>query len=193
MPAGRRLFKSSFFYPEFGFVYGEKGAGFGLVMNTNKVSWRKRRQLMNPAFHRKCLKDFMGNFNNVCDIFMTSMAAVVDAGKPTSMNAIKREQIDAARFLKKFASDCTTTRMKDIAAVPDDLSSLLIKNGSLTLDDIIDDHSKSHVEAKFLNEIKEMLGGHDYVEFDDLAKLKYLGQVLEEGLRKYPVAPLLEC
>ena len=54
-------------------------------------------------------------------------------------NAIKIEQIDAARFLKKFASDCTTTRMKDIAAVPDDLSSLLIKNGSLTLDDIIDE------------------------------------------------------
>jgi cholesterol 24(S)-hydroxylase len=34
-----------------------------------------------------------------------------------------------------------------------------------------------------------VLGGRDYVEFDDLAKLKYLGQVLEEALRKYPVAP----
>jgi cholesterol 24(S)-hydroxylase len=57
-------------------------------------------------------------------------------------NAIKREQMDAARFLRKFASDCTTTRMKDIAddkAVPDDLLSLLIKDGSLTLDDIIDE------------------------------------------------------
>jgi cholesterol 24(S)-hydroxylase len=57
-------------------------------------------------------------------------------------NAIKREQMDAARFLRKFASDCTTTRMKDIAddkAVPGDLLSLLIKDGSLTLDDIIDE------------------------------------------------------
>jgi cytochrome P450 len=42
-------------------------------MNTNEASWRKRRQLMNPAFHRKCLKDFMGNFNNVCDMFMTRL------------------------------------------------------------------------------------------------------------------------
>jgi cholesterol 24(S)-hydroxylase len=54
-------------------------------MNTNEASWRKRRQLMNPAFHRKCLKDFMGNFNNVCDMFMTRLDRVVDAGKPTSM------------------------------------------------------------------------------------------------------------
>ena len=273
------LFKSPFVYRKFGFIYGEKGAGSGLAMNTNEASWRKRRQLMNPAFHRKCLKDFMGNFNNVCDMFMTRMAAVVDAGKPTSMlqefakvtleamsqvsfninthaiedpnspfpgairhymsgvqdnidiplhptllaifqfelfqNVTKREQIDAARFLRKFASDCTTTRMKDIAggkAVPDDLLSLLVKDGSLSLDDIIDEFltifiagqettanslsftlyeiiRNPHVEEKLLNEINEVLGVRDYVEFDDLAKLKYLGQVLEEALRKYPVAP----
>ncbi|CAB4019433.1 cholesterol 24-hydroxylase-like [Paramuricea clavata] len=273
------LFKSSFFYPKFGFVYGERGAGYGLVSNTNEASWRKRRKLMNPAFHRKCLKDFMDNLNNVCDIFMTRLVRVVDGGKPTSMlqeftkitletmsqvsfninthaiedpnspfpgairhylcgvqdnidiplhptllgifqfklfqNAIKREQIDAAQFLRKFASDCTTTRMKDIAddkAVPDDLLSLLIKDGSLTLDDIIDEFvtiflagqettanslsftlyevvTNPHVEAKLLNKVNEVLGGRDYVQFDDLAKLKYLGQVLEESLRKYPVAP----
>ena len=36
---------------------------------------------MNPAFHRKCLKDFMDNFNNVCDIFDSPGYRVVDAGK----------------------------------------------------------------------------------------------------------------
>ena len=272
------LCKSSFFYPKLGFVYGERGAGYGLVINTNEVSWRKRRQLMNPAFHRKCLKDFMKNFNNVCDMFLTRMDTVVDGSKPTSMaqefakvtleaisqvsfninthaiedlnspfpgaircylsgvqdnaeiplhptllaifqfsllqNSTKREQIGAARFLRKFASDCITTRMKDIAdnkAVPDDLLSLLIKDGSLSLDDIIDEFltifiagqettanslsftlyeitKNPNVEAKLLNEINEVLGERDYVEFDDLTKLKYLGQVLEEALRKYPVA-----
>ena len=273
------LCKSSSFYPKLGFIYGERGAGYGLVVNTNEASWRKRRQLMNPAFHRKCLKDFMINFNNVCDTFLTHMSTVVDGGKPTSMakefakvtleaisqvsfnintnaiedpdspfpdairrylsgvqdnieiplhprllaifqfslfqNGTKREQINAARFLRKFASDCITSRMKDISDnkdCPNDLLSLLIRDSSLSLDDKIDEFitifiagqetttnslsfvlfeiiSNPHVEEKLLDEVNEVLGGRDYVEFDDLAKLKYLGQVLEEGLRKYPVAP----
>ena len=273
------LVKSSFNYRKFGFVYGERGIGYGLVVNTNETLWRKRRQLMNPAFHRKCLKDFVSNFNNVCDMFLTRMSTVVDGGKPTSMvqefanvtlevisqvsfnintnaiedpnspfpqairhlltgvqdnltnllpstllaifqlkmfqNVTKREQIDAARFLRKFASDCITSRMKDIAdnkPVPDDLLSFLVKDDSLSLDDIIDEcltmfiagqettaNSLSfalyeiirnpHVEEKLLNEINDVLGERNYVEFDDLAKLKYLGQVLQEALRKYPVAP----
>ena len=108
--------------------------------------------------------------------------------------------------------------MKDIAdnkPVPDDLLSLLIKDDSLSLDDIIDEFltmfiarlEKSqktasslslalyeiirnpHVEEKLLNEVDDVLGERNYIEFDDLAKLKYLGQVLEEALRKYPVTP----
>ena len=89
---------------------------------------------------------------------------------------------------------------------------LLIKDGSLSLDDIIDEFltifidgqettanslsfalyeiiRNPHVEEKLLNEINDVLGERNYVEFDDLAKLKYLGQVSEEALRKYPVAP----
>ena len=105
--------------------------------------------------------------------------------------------------------------MKDIAdnkPVPDDLLSLLIKDDSLSLDDIIDQfltiftarqettaNSLSFalyeiirnplVEEKLLNEINDVVGERNYVEFDDLAKLEYLGQILEEALRKYPVAP----
>ena len=273
------LVKSSFNYTKFGFVYGERGIGYGLIVNSNEALWRKRRQLMNPAFHRKCLKDFVSNFNNVCDMFLTRMNTVIDGGKPTSMvqefanvtlevisqvsfnintnaiedpnspfpqaiqryltgvqanlvnllpstllaiyqfkmfqNATKREQIDAARFLRKFASGCITSRMKDIAdnkPVPDDLLTLLIKDGSLSLDDIIDEFltifiagqettanslsfalyeiiRNPHVEEKLLNEVNDVVGERNYVEFDDLAKLKYLGQVLEEALRKYPVTP----
>lgn len=272
------LAKNPYYFLKVGFVYGERGVGYGLVANTNEASWRKRRQLMNPAFHRKCLKDFVSNFNNVCDMFLTHMNSVVDGGKPTSMvekfgnvtlevisqvsfnintnviddpnspflqairhymmgvqhnmenplpstllsifqlkifqNATKRQQINAARFLRKFASGCITSRMKDIddnKAVPDDLLSLLVKDGSLSLDDIIDEFltifiagqettanslsfalyeiiRNPHVEEKLLNEVNEVLGERDYIDFDDLAKLKYLGQVIEEALRKYPVA-----
>ena len=273
------LCKSPSFYPKLGFIYGERGAGYGLAINTNEASWRKQRQVMNPAFHRKCLKDFMINFNNVCDSFLIRMDTVVDGGKPTSMaqefakvtleaisqvsfnidthaiedpdspfpgairqylsgvqdnieiplhprllavfqfslfqNDTKREQINAARFLRKCATDCITSRMKDISDnkdCPNDLLNLLIKESILSLDDKIDEFitifiagqettanslsfvlyeiiSNPDVEEKLLNEVNEMLGERDYVEFDDLAKLKHLGQVLEEGLRKYPVAP----
>jgi cholesterol 24(S)-hydroxylase len=100
--------------------------------------------------------------------------------------------------------------MADSKAVPDDLLSLLV-NSSLSMDDIADEFltvfvggqqttadslsftlyeiiSNPHVEAKILQEVNEVLGERDYVEFDDLAKLKYLGQVLEESLRKHPIA-----
>ena len=272
------LGKEGFLYNKIGFIYGERGVGYGLVSNTNEQLWRERRRLMNPAFHRKSLRDFMGNFNNVCDRFLARMNTVVEGCKPVSMvsefakvaleaisqvsfnidtkaiedsnspfpnavrhylrgvddnlriplspsllaifqcklfqNATMKEQLHAARFLKEFARDCISNRMKDIAddkAVPNDLLSVLIKDGSLSMDDIIDEFltifiagqettgnslsftlyeiiRNPHVEAKLLNEISEVLGERNYVEFDDLAKLKYLGQVFNESLRKHPVA-----
>ena len=272
------LGKDAFIWHKIGFIYGERGGGYGLVSNTDEQSWRKRRRLMNPAFHRKNLREFQGNFNKVCDRFLSRMNTVVDSGKPVSMvsefakvtleaisqvsfnidtqaiedpdspfpNAIRHylkgvqgnfeiplttsllaifqfklfqsatieEQLHAVRFLRKFAHDCISNRMKEIKddkTVPDDLLSVLIKDGSLSMDDIIDEFlnifiagqettgnslsftlyeiiNNPHVEAKLLNEINEVLGERDYVEFDDLAKLKYLGQVLDESLRKHPVA-----
>ncbi len=105
--------------------------------------------------------------------------------------------------------------MKDIAEnkdVPNDLLNILINDSSLTREDIIDEFitifiagqettssslaftlyeilNNPHVEAKLLDEIKEVLGEREEVEFDDLAKLKYIGQVFEESLRKHPIAP----
>ncbi|XP_028400170.1 cholesterol 24-hydroxylase-like [Dendronephthya gigantea] len=271
----KNLRKPSALYHKIGFIFGERGAGYGLVVNTDEASWRKRRQIMNPAFHRKCLKNFISNFNDVCNRFLTHIDTIVDGGKPTSMvqefanvtlevisqvsfninthaiedpespfpeairhylrgvqanaeiplnptilaifqfkpfqNATQRKQIEVAKFLRKFASDCVTTRMKDIAnnsIVPNDLLSILIKDGSLSLDEVIDEFltifiagqettanalsftlyeiiRNPHVEAKLLNEINKVLDGRDNVEFNDLAKLTYLGQVLDEGLRKY--------
>ena len=274
----KSLYKSSFVYHKLGFIYGERGMGYGVLTDTDELSWRKKRQLMNPAFHRKRLRDFMSNFNNVCDRFLARMDTVVDDGKPTSMvkefakvtleavsqvsfnidtqaiedpnspfpsairlytrglqdniqihvsptllaiyqfklfqNDVKREQINAARFLRKYASDCIMSRMKDIGddkEVPNDLLSTLIRDGNLSIDEMVDEfitifiagqettaHSLSFtlyeiirnpdIEVKLLNEINEVLGERDNVEFEDLVKLKYLDQVLQEGLRRHPVA-----
>ena len=273
-----RLYKPSFIYNKIGFVFGERGMGYGLVTNIDEVSWQKRRHIMNPAFHRKCLKDFMSNFNDVSNRFLVHMGKIAHAGKPVSMvqefakatldaisqvsfnintnaienpespfpsaisnyllgsqanfeiplpsiflgifqyklfqNETQKVQIDATRFLRSFALDCITTRQKDIAEnkdVPNDLLNLLIKDGSLTMDEMIDEFitifiagqettasslgfalyeilSNPHVETKLLSEINEVLGEQGNVEFGDLPKLKYLGQVLEETLRLHPIA-----
>ena len=202
----KSLYKNSFIYDKVGFIYGERAGGYGVVTNTDEVSWRKRRHLMNPAFHRKRLRDFMSNFNKVCDRFLARMDTVIDDGKPTSMvqefakvaleaisqvsfnidtqaiedpnspfpsairlylkgvqdnldipisptllaifqyklfqNDTKGEQINAARFLRKYANDCIMARTKDIqncTEIPNDLLSTLVRDGSLSMDEMIDE------------------------------------------------------
>ncbi|XP_028390951.1 cholesterol 24-hydroxylase-like [Dendronephthya gigantea] len=272
------LHKPPFFYNKFGFIFGERAAGYGLITNTDRLSWHRKRHIMNPAFHRKCLKDFITNFNDVSNRFLIRLGKIADDGEIVSMadefskvtletisqvsfnfdtNAIEdhespfpsavrhylqgvqtnldipispvllgifqfklfqsasqRVQIEAVRFLRKFASDCISVRMKDIAEgrdVPNDLLNLLINNGSFTMEEIIDEFitifiagqettanslafilfeilSNCDVEAKLLNEIKEVLGDRKEVLFEDLAILKYTGQVIEETLRKHPIS-----
>ena len=273
------LCKPSFVYEKMGFIFGQRGIGYGIVANIDDISWRKRRRIMNPAFHRQCLKDFITNFNNVCNRFLIHMGKVADSSKVVSMvdefgkatleaisqvsfnidtNAIEdpespfpsairttlkgvqanfdipmpatflgifqfklfqnesqKVQINAARFLRKFASDCIAARMKDIAEnkdVPNDLLNLLITDGSLSMDEMIDEFltifiagqettasslaftlyeilTNPNVEVKLLNEIDEVLGENEDVQYDHLSKLKYIGQVLEENLRLHPIAP----
>ncbi|XP_028391234.1 cholesterol 24-hydroxylase-like [Dendronephthya gigantea] len=276
----RFLRKPSFYYFKMGFIFGERGMGYGLITDTDKISWRKTRRIMNPAFHRKCLKDFMTNFNDVSNRFLIRMGKVVDDVDEKFVNMVEefskvtfeaigqvsfnvntntiedpespflfairqylhgvqanfdipvsaailgifqfelfqsasqRVQIDAARYLRKFAIDCISKRVMDIDEkkdVPNDLLSLLIRDGSLTMEEIIDEFitifiaggettanslaftlyeilTNTHVEEKLLSEIKEVLGEREEVGFEDLAKLKYTGQVVEESLRKHPIA-----
>ena len=79
------LHKEKFDYDKMAFIFGERAIGYGLVSNTDVDSWRKRRRLMNPAFHRKCLKNFMNDFNQVCDRFLERINHVVENAEETSM------------------------------------------------------------------------------------------------------------
>ena len=47
------------------------------------------------------------------------------------------------------------------------------------------------VEEKVIQEINEVLGDKPYPEYDDMAKLKYLGLCIKEGLRLYPSVPTI--
>lgn len=45
------------------------------------------------------------------------------------------------------------------------------------------------IQNKIREEIFEVMGDRNEVEFDDIGKLKYLYQVLQETLRMYPTNP----
>ena len=270
--------KDNYVYNKLGFIFGQRGIGYGLVSNIDEKSWRKRRQLMNPAFHRSCLKNFMTDFNQVSNRLLTRMNDVVenkeivsmvkefakvtldiisqvsfninigaierpDSPFPTAIasylrgvqasinipvssaflsifkfrlfqTASQKEQIDAAKFLRKFARECITDRIRDMEAdkdVPNDLLNLLVNDKTLSMDDMIDEFltvfiagqettanslaftlyeiiKNPDIEARILHEIEDVIGGKECIDFEDLAKLKFLGQVLQEGLRKHPIS-----
>lgn len=80
------IHKHNYLYRKLGFVFGERGSGYGLVSNADDESWRTRRQLLNPAFHKKYLKNyFMVDFNQVCDRLMERMNDVAESKEETSM------------------------------------------------------------------------------------------------------------
>ena len=57
-------------------------------------------------------------------------------------NDTKREQINAARFLRKYSNDCIMARTKNIencTEIPNDLLSTLIRDGNLSIDEMVDE------------------------------------------------------
>jgi len=51
--------------------------------------------------------------------------------------------------------------------------------------------SNPNVEEKVLAEIEEVLGDREIPEHEDMAKFKYLGLCIKEGLRLYPSVPTI--
>ena len=269
-------------YERIGFPYGVRALGYGLVTNRNRASWLRRRQIINPAFHRKYLKNLMVPFNEVCDrlckqlatyareskdidmskefgnaaldligkvAFSIDLGAIEDASLPfrsaaaSVLEAIQhnmyspfptwflriyqrrclqsetqRRQIDAVKFLRDFARKCILKRLtmvKDGDDVPSDILSCIVrcteKDESLTIEDLVDEFitiffaghettasslaftlfeviSNREIEKKILEEVEEVIGSKECVDYEDLTKLKYIGQCLMEGLRKFKIA-----
>jgi len=59
-------------------VYGQRYLGHGLATNLDYESWKKRRAMMNPAFHRKSLKDLMSAFNSTANLLLDHLASMAD-------------------------------------------------------------------------------------------------------------------
>nr|UPI41565.1 CYP2 [Erythropodium caribaeorum] len=47
-------------------LFGARLAGHGLITNFDHENWMKRRELMNPAFHRRYLRNLVPIFNSCC-------------------------------------------------------------------------------------------------------------------------------
>lgn len=60
---------------------------------------------------------------------------------------------------------------------------------SFTLYEIL---KQPEIEKRILKELEEILGSRNDLEFEDLSKLEYLGQVLKEGLRLHPPVASLQ-
>ena len=70
--------KDSWSYDKLGYVFGERFMGKGLVTETDHDKWKIKRLAINPAFHRKYLKDLMEQFNESCDVFLAKLAELAD-------------------------------------------------------------------------------------------------------------------
>ncbi|RMX49247.1 hypothetical protein pdam_00013570 [Pocillopora damicornis] len=70
--------KEAMSYKILGSLYGQRFLGRGLVTNLDDDSWKKRRAIMHPAFHRKSLKDLMGSFNSTADLLLEHLGTMAD-------------------------------------------------------------------------------------------------------------------
>ncbi|KAM7429821.1 hypothetical protein ABFA07_019388 [Porites harrisoni] len=65
-------------YEILSYLYGQRYLGSGLVTNLDNESWKTRRGIMNPAFHRKSLKDLMSSFNSTADLLLDHLSTMAD-------------------------------------------------------------------------------------------------------------------
>ncbi|KAL9970601.1 hypothetical protein ACROYT_G023006 [Oculina patagonica] len=74
----KNLPKHPLSYGNLGYLYGQRFLGTGLLTNTDNESWKRRRAIMNPAFHRKCLKDLMSSFNSTANVLLDHLGTMAD-------------------------------------------------------------------------------------------------------------------
>ena len=67
------------------YVFGQRGAGQGILTEVDHETWRRKRAMLNPAFHRKYLMNLMDAFNSVGDEFLKKLGQLADGKTPVRM------------------------------------------------------------------------------------------------------------
>ena len=79
LPKARRI------YSKIGYVFGHRAAGRGIFTELDHDLWRRKRAALNPAFHRRYLRNLMDAFNSVCDDFLENLKRHADGKTPVKM------------------------------------------------------------------------------------------------------------
>ncbi|XP_070576491.1 cholesterol 24-hydroxylase-like isoform X2 [Ptychodera flava] len=66
-------------------IYNERFMGCGLATEVDHDKWLKKRELLNPAFHRKFLMNLMRQFNDSADLLIQKLEKCADGKTPVSM------------------------------------------------------------------------------------------------------------
>lgn len=67
------------------YVFGQRAVGKGVLTEIDHEVWRKKRAMLNPAFHRKYLMNLMAAFNSIGDEFVEKLDQLADGKTPVRM------------------------------------------------------------------------------------------------------------
>ncbi|XP_022793241.1 cholesterol 24-hydroxylase-like isoform X2 [Stylophora pistillata] len=157
--------KDAMSYEILGSLFGQRFLGCGLVTNLDHGSWKKRRAIMHPAFHRKSLKDLMGSFNSSADLLLEHLCTMADGQTEIQMfnqftkaaldvickfnvfqYPFQRKVVKAVQFLRETGRKVIEVRKHAMARgeeVPDDILQRIIQQQEeipeLGIEDLVDD------------------------------------------------------
>ena len=82
-------------YSKLSNVFGHRASGQGILTEVDHEVWRRKRAMLNPAFHRKYLMNLMDAFNSICDDFLENLRKYADGKTPVRMvNEFGRVTLD---------------------------------------------------------------------------------------------------
>lgn len=67
------------------YCYGERLAGQGILTEVNHEVWKRKRAMLNQAFHRTYLMNLMNAFNESCDVFLRKIEKLADGKTKVKM------------------------------------------------------------------------------------------------------------
>jgi cholesterol 24(S)-hydroxylase len=90
-------------YNVISYCFGERLAGQGILTELNHEVWKRKRALLNQAFHRTYLMNLMKAFNESCDVFLKKMGKLADGKTKVRMtDEFARVTLDVIGKVKLF-------------------------------------------------------------------------------------------
>ena len=72
-------------YSLLSYVFGQRAVGRSILTEIDHEVWSRKRNMLNPAFHRKYLMNLMDAFNSVGDTFVEKLSQLADGNTPVRM------------------------------------------------------------------------------------------------------------